>query len=69
MKARKTKPLARFLVAGVVLAAAASFPSAGAIESFSATIEDLASVLQGAGFTGRVQSTLEQRLGGRSTPR
>ncbi len=63
MKTRKTRPFARLLLAAALVAAAVSFPSAEAVDSFSRSVADLAWVLRAAGFTGRVQSTLEERLG------
>ena len=61
MKTRKMGP--RLLLAAALLALAASFPSADAVESFSRPIMDLSHVLRRAGFSGRAQSTLEARLG------
>ncbi len=63
MESRRTGSVARFLVAGAFAVAATSLPSADAVESFSRPIVDLARILRRAGFTGRVQSTLEERLG------
>jgi cytochrome c peroxidase len=59
----RKRPLAPYLAAGVLIAAAASIPSAKAFEPVTGPIVELAGVLRRAGFTGKVQSTLEQRLG------